>query len=104
MAEPITQVQPTATDSKTVPTGHSDLAISAYGTARSTVQGAPLSSEELREIDEYWRASLYLCLGMLYLQDNPLLREPLKIEPVKPRILGTWGSTAAQPFTSITFN
>jgi xylulose-5-phosphate/fructose-6-phosphate phosphoketolase len=43
---------------------NSDVAVSAYGTARSTVQGAPLSSEELREIDEYWRASLYLCLGM----------------------------------------
>ena len=73
---------------------NSDVAISAYGTARSTVQGAPLSSEELREIDEYWRASLYLCLGMLYLQDNPLLREPLKIEHVKPRMLGHWGSDA----------
>ena len=71
-------------------------AISAYGTARSTVQGAPLSSEELREIDEYWRASLYLCLGMLYLQDNPLLREPLKVEHVKPRMLGHWGSDAGQ--------
>jgi hypothetical protein len=42
----------------------SDVPVSAYGTARSTVQGAPLSSEELREIDEYWRAGLYLCLGM----------------------------------------
>jgi xylulose-5-phosphate/fructose-6-phosphate phosphoketolase len=72
--------------------------------ARSTVQGAPLSSEELREIDEYWRASLYLCLGMLYLQDNPLLREPLKIEHIKPRMLGHWGSDAGQCFTYIHFN
>ena len=83
---------------------NSDVAISAYGTARSTVQGAPLSSEELREIDEYWRASLYLCLGMLYLQDNPLLREPLKIEHVKPRMLGHWGSDPGQTFTYIHFN
>jgi xylulose-5-phosphate/fructose-6-phosphate phosphoketolase len=83
---------------------NSDVAISAYGTARSTVQGAPLSSEELREIDEYWRASLYLCLGMLYLQDNPLLREPLKIEHIKPRMLGHWGSDAGQCFTYIHFN
>src|SRR5271154_3628455 len=67
---------------KEVSDDHPESAISAYGTARSTVQGAPLSSEELREIDEYWRASLYLCLGMLYLQDNPLLREPLKIEHI----------------------
>src|SRR5271167_3077798 len=83
---------------------NSDVAISAYGTARSTVQGAPLSSEELREIEEYWRASLYLCLGMLYLQDNPLLREPLKIEHIKPRLLGHWGSDPGQTFTYIHFN
>ena len=89
---------------KEVSDGHPENAISAYGTARSTVQGAPLSSEELREIDEYWRASLYLCLGMLYLQDNPLLREPLKIEHVKPRMLGHWGSDAGQTFTYIHFN
>jgi len=89
---------------KEVSDGHPENAISAYGTARSTVQGAPLSSEELREIDEYWRASLYLCLGMLYLQDNPLLREPLKIEHIKPRMLGHWGSDAGQCFTYIHFN
>ena len=58
---------------KEVSDGPSENAISAYGTARSTVRGAPLSSEELRQINEYWRASLYLCLGMLYLKNNPLL-------------------------------
>ena len=84
-----------------VPTTQS---LSAYGTARSTIQGSPLSSEELRKIDAYWRASLYVCLGMLYLQDNPLLREPLKIEHVKPRMLGHWGSDAGQTFTYIHFN
>jgi xylulose-5-phosphate/fructose-6-phosphate phosphoketolase len=78
--------------------------LSAYGKARATVQGSPLSSEELRKTDAYWRASLYLCLGMLYLQDNPLLREPLKIEHVKPRMLGHWGSDAGQAFTYIHFN
>ena len=81
-----------------------DNPISAYGRARSTVEGAPLDPDELRKIDEYWRASLYLCLGMLYLQDNPLLREPLKIEHVKPRMLGHWGSDAGQTFTYIHFN
>jgi len=78
--------------------------ILAYGPARSTVSGAPLSPEELETIDAYWRASLYVCLGMLYLQDNPLLREPLKIEHVKPRMLGHWGSDAGQTFTYIHFN
>src|SRR5881628_2627184 len=79
-------------------------AISAYGTARSTVKGAPLSPEELDKIDAYWRASLYLCLGMLYLKENPLLREPLKLEHTKARLLGHWGSDAGQAFTYIHFN
>jgi len=83
---------------------HSDVAISAYGTARSTVQGTPLSSEELRKIDAYWRASLYLCMGMLYLKENPLLREPLKLEHTKPRLLGHWGSDAGQSFAYTHFN
>jgi xylulose-5-phosphate/fructose-6-phosphate phosphoketolase len=83
---------------------HSDADISAYGTARSTVKGAPLSSDELRKIDAYWRASLYLCMGMLYLKDNPLLREPLKLEHTKPRLLGHWGSDAGQSFTYTHFN
>jgi xylulose-5-phosphate/fructose-6-phosphate phosphoketolase len=81
-----------------------DGAISAYGTARSTVKGEPLSSDELNKIDAYWRASLYLCLGMLYLKDNPLLQEPLKLEHTKPRLLGHWGSDAGQAFTYIHFN
>ncbi|HME32768.1 MAG TPA: phosphoketolase family protein, partial [Terriglobales bacterium] len=83
---------------------HADEKISAYGTARSTIKGAPLSSEELRKIDAYWRASLYLSLGMLYLKENPLLREPLKIEQTKPRLLGHWGSDPGQSFTYIHFN
>ena len=70
--------------------------ISPYGPARSTILDQPLSPEELETIDAYWRASLYVCLGMLYLQDNPLLRQPLKIEHVKPRMLGHWGSDAGQ--------
>jgi xylulose-5-phosphate/fructose-6-phosphate phosphoketolase len=86
---------------ETVPT---DEKITAYGPARSTVRGAPLSSDELRKIDAYWRATLYLSLGMLYLKENPLLREPLTIEQTKPRLLGHWGSDAGQSFTYIHFN
>jgi hypothetical protein len=82
----------------------SDEKLSAYGAARSTVKGAPLSSDELRKIDAYWRASLYLSLGMLYLKENPLLREPLRIEQTKARLLGHWGSDAGQSFTYIHFN
>ena len=81
-----------------------DEKLSAYGTARSTIKGTPLNPEELRQIDAYWRASLYLCLGMLYLKENPLLREPLTIEQTKPRLLGHWGSNPGQSFTYIHFN
>ena len=56
---------------RTHETLRSDEAISAYGTARATVEGTPLSPDELRKVDAYWRASLYLCLGMLYLRPTP---------------------------------
>ena len=79
-------------------------AISAYGTARSTIKGTPLSPSELDKMDAYWRASLYLCVGMLYLKDNPLLRKPLKLEQIKARLLGHWGSDAGQSFTYTHFN
>ncbi len=53
----------------------------------------PLSDEEVRLIDAYWRAANYLSVGQIYLLDNPLLREPLRPEHVKPRLLGHWGTT-----------
>src|SRR5918999_4836054 len=57
-----------------------------------------LSSEELRTIDAYWRAANYLSVGQIYLLDNPLLREPLRPEHVKPRLLGHWGTTPGLNF------
>ena len=59
---------------------------------------APLSPEELRLIDAYWRAANYLSVGQIYLLDNPLLREPLAAEHVKPRLLGHWGTTPGLNF------
>jgi len=53
----------------------------------------PLSPDELRHIDAYWRAANYLSVGQIYLLDNPLLREPLRPEHCKPRLLGHWGTT-----------
>jgi xylulose-5-phosphate/fructose-6-phosphate phosphoketolase len=47
----------------------------------------PLSKEELRKMNDYWRAANYLSVGQIYLYDNPLLREPLKLEHIKPRLL-----------------
>src|SRR5690348_10979235 len=78
--------------------------ISAYGTARSTIEGKPLSVEALRKIHAYWRACNYLSLGMIYLQDNPLLREPLKPEHIKRRMLGHWGASPGLSFCYIHLN
>src|SRR5215472_13109284 len=79
-------------------------ALSAYGPARSTVQGSPLSSEEARKIHAYWRACNYLSLGMIYLQDNALLKEPLKPEHIKNRLLGHWGASPGLAFAYIHLN
>src|SRR5215475_4117203 len=78
--------------------------LSAYGIARSTIQGSPLSPEELRKTDAYWRACKYLALGMIYLQANPLLKEPLKPEQIKNRLLGHWGSSPGLAFIHIHLN
>src|SRR5437870_4713616 len=53
---------------------------------------SPLGDDELRRLDAYWRAANYLSVGQIYLMDNPLLREPLRLEHVKPRLLGHWGT------------
>jgi len=58
----------------------------------------PLTAEELRRMNAYWRAANYLSVGQIYLYDNPLLREPLKIEHVKRRLLGHWGTTPGLNF------
>jgi xylulose-5-phosphate/fructose-6-phosphate phosphoketolase len=78
--------------------------LSAYGTARSTVPGTLLSADALRKIHAYWRACNYLSLGMIYLQDNPLLTEPLKPEHIKNRLLGHWGASPGLAFVYIHLN
>lgn len=57
-----------------------------------------LSQEELGFIDSYWRAANYLSVGQIYLLDNPLLREPLQLKHIKPRLLGHWGTTPGMNF------
>ena len=64
----------------------------------------PLSPEELRKINAYWRAANYLSVGQIYLLDNPLLREPLKVEHIKPRLLGHWGTTPGLNFIYVHLN
>jgi xylulose-5-phosphate/fructose-6-phosphate phosphoketolase len=70
----------------------------------SKVSTEPLDAEELRKTDAYWRASLYLCVGMIFLLENPLLKEPLKMEHIKKRLLGHWGSDPGQAFTWVHLN
>ena len=53
---------------------------------------ATLAPDLLEKMDAYWRAANYLTVGQIYLQDNPLLETPLKIEHIKPRLLGHWGT------------
>jgi xylulose-5-phosphate/fructose-6-phosphate phosphoketolase len=64
----------------------------------------PLSPEELRKMNAYWRAANYLSVGQIYLYDNPLLREPLRIEHIKPRLLGHWGTTPGLNFVYVHCN
>ena len=73
-------------------------------TTLSTQTPTPLDEEELRLTDAYWRACNYLAVGMIYLQANPLLREPLKKEHVKHRLLGHWGASPALSFTYVHCN
>jgi xylulose-5-phosphate/fructose-6-phosphate phosphoketolase len=63
-----------------------------------TAAGGPLSSELLANIQRYWQAANFLSIGQIYLQDNPLLREPLRVEHIKPRLLGHWGTSPGLSF------
>jgi xylulose-5-phosphate/fructose-6-phosphate phosphoketolase len=71
---------------------------------RSIVEQNPLSPDEVQKIHAYWRACNYLAVGMIYLRDNPLLKEPLKAEHIKYRLLGHWGASPALSFTYIHLN
>ena len=64
----------------------------------------PLSEKELKLMDAYWRATNYLSVGQIYLLDNPLLKEPLKLDHVKPRLLGHWGTTPGLNFIYVHLN
>jgi xylulose-5-phosphate/fructose-6-phosphate phosphoketolase len=73
--------------------------------AKGKAQGSQvLGADELRKMNAYWRACNYLSAGMLYLWENPLLRRPLKVEHIKNRLLGHWGSDPGQSFTWVHLN
>jgi xylulose-5-phosphate/fructose-6-phosphate phosphoketolase len=64
----------------------------------------PLTKEEQRKMDAYWRATNYLSVGQIYLLANPMLHEPLKLSHIKPRLLGHWGTTPGLNFIYVHFN
>jgi xylulose-5-phosphate/fructose-6-phosphate phosphoketolase len=68
------------------------------------VQQDPLAADELSRIDAFWRACNYLAAGMIYLQDNPLLRRPLEPQHIKRRLLGHWGSSPGLSFVYTQLN
>src|SRR5207249_10157192 len=86
MTQVMTEVKPTVEDTK------------------PGITAERLSSDELRKLDAYWRACTYLAAGMIYLRANPLLREPLKPEHVKLRLLGHWGTTPGLSFAYVHLN
>ena len=65
---------------------------------KTKIRAKPLSPELLRKIDAYWRAANYLSVGQIYLYGNPLLKKPLKLAHIKPRLLGHWGTTPGLNF------
>ena len=65
---------------------------------------ATLSPDLLEKMDAYWRAANYLSVGQIYLKDNPLLESPLKLEHIKPRLLGHWGTTPGLNFLYVHLN
>lgn len=77
------------------------LSISPFGPARASITEHPLTGDEVRKTTDYFHASMYMCLGMIYLRNNPLLRDPLTVDNLKRRLLGHWGSDSGQSFTYI---
>jgi xylulose-5-phosphate/fructose-6-phosphate phosphoketolase len=71
---------------------------------KSDLADKPLSPDLLQKINAYWRAANYLSVGQIYLYDNPLLKKPLKLEHVKPRLLGHWGTTPGLNFIYVHLN
>ncbi|MGA8145121.1 MAG: phosphoketolase family protein [Candidatus Acidiferrales bacterium] len=74
------------------------------GSTSPSESNKPLSSEELRKMHAYWRAANYLSVGQIYLLKNPLLREPLELDDIKPRLLGHWGTSPGLNFAYLHVN
>lgn len=73
-------------------------------TIQNSEKQGPLSEDMLQKMNAYWQASNYLSIGQIYLRDNPLMREPLRVEHIKPMLLGHWGTTPGQNFVYVHLN
>jgi xylulose-5-phosphate/fructose-6-phosphate phosphoketolase len=73
-------------------------------TQKTNIKNKPLSPDLLRKMNAYWRAANYLSAGQIYLYDNPLLKKPLTLEHVKPRLMGHWGTTPGLNFIYVHLN
>jgi len=80
------------------------LSVAASDSSSKPGRFEPLTADETRKMNAYWRACNYLSAGMLYLRSNPLLREPLKPEHIKPRLLGHWGTSPGQNLLYVHLN
>src|ERR1700734_2304448 len=80
------------------------MASSAPEPSKVPTAGQPLSTEELRKMNAYWRAANYLSVGQIYLYANPLLQRPLRLSDVKPLVVGHWGTTPGQNFIYVHLN
>ncbi|MGD1082701.1 MAG: hypothetical protein ABR881_30675, partial [Candidatus Sulfotelmatobacter sp.] len=81
-------------------------AVAANDQRQTTIPNpkGPLTPDMLDKMNRYWHAANYLCIGQIYLFENPLLREPLKAEQIKPRLLGHWGTSPGQNLLYIHLN
>src|ERR1700721_4312895 len=91
-------------DSATIPEGSNMASATITGSAKPPEPNRALSEEELRKMQAYWRAANYLSVGQIYLYANPLLEMPLRLEHVKPRLLGHWGTTGGLNFLYVHLN
>jgi xylulose-5-phosphate/fructose-6-phosphate phosphoketolase len=73
-------------------------------TQKTNEKDKTLSPDLLQKMNAYWRAANYLSVGQIYLYDNPLLKEPLKLSHVKPLVVGHWGTTPGQNFIYVHLN
>src|ERR1700723_2877768 len=80
------------------------VAVNGHGPSGAPKSKGPLTPDMLNRMNCYWRAANYLCIGQIYLFENPLLREPLRAEQIKPRLLGHWGTSPGQNLIYIHLN